>query len=247
MFSPKNTGSLNEKVTLNDNAPTANSTQSVTVTGVALPLLSATVKVQSSDLNATLGWPVAFTATVSGSGVAPTGAVKFFAGSTSLGVATVSAGIATLTTNSLAVGSHAITATYSGDATYATASSASIAEVITTTPTLALSVSPDPASAYSQTTLTATVETVSSGATATGTVNFYVDGQDIGVTALTGGVASRQSGVLTPGFHRIDVQYNGDRNYKGIQGMTLWEAVNRQSTSVGVTVSPSNGAVLGTH
>ncbi len=54
-------------------------------------------------------------------GVAPTGTVEFFAGGTSLGSASVTAGVSTapasavLTTASLAVGTHSITAAYGGD------------------------------------------------------------------------------------------------------------------------------------
>src|SRR5262249_53544882 len=59
---------------------------------------------------------VTFTATVSPS--AATGTVRFFDGSTLLGSAAVSGGVASFTTTSLAVGTHSITAQYMGDGSY---------------------------------------------------------------------------------------------------------------------------------
>ena len=53
------------------------------------------------------------------SGSDPTGTVTFMDGATPLGTVAVSSKKATLATSSLALGSHTITATYSGDATYA--------------------------------------------------------------------------------------------------------------------------------
>ena len=45
----------------------------------------------------------------------PTGTVTFLDGSTSLGTGTVTGGVATFTTSSLAIGAHVITASYGGD------------------------------------------------------------------------------------------------------------------------------------
>jgi hypothetical protein len=66
---------------------------------------------------------VTFTATVaptSGAGT-PNGTVIFYDGSNSIGTVTLNSfGVATLTTNGLTVGSHTITATYTGNSTWAT-------------------------------------------------------------------------------------------------------------------------------
>jgi hypothetical protein len=61
------------------------------------------------------GQTVTFTATVSPAG---TGTVQFFNGGTSIGVVNVSSGKATLPTSTLTVGTHSITAKYSGDTNY---------------------------------------------------------------------------------------------------------------------------------
>jgi len=81
---------------------------------------------------AVFGQVVTFTATVSanlpGAGV-PSGAVTFMDGSTSLGSATLVSGTAVLPTSALAVGSHSITAVYSGDGNFLT-SNDSLSEVV---------------------------------------------------------------------------------------------------------------------
>jgi hypothetical protein len=71
----------------------------------------------SSSLNPSqFGQAVTFTAQVTSAGPAPTGNVKFLDGTLAIGSATLSGGIAKLTKSTLAVGSHPITAQYSGDA-----------------------------------------------------------------------------------------------------------------------------------
>ena len=63
---------------------------------------------------------VTLTAMVSSSVGTPTGTVTFFDGSsaTPLGAGSLMNGVATLTVSSLTVGSHSITAVYSGDANF---------------------------------------------------------------------------------------------------------------------------------
>ncbi|KJY40376.1 hypothetical protein VR41_15080, partial [Streptomyces sp. NRRL B-1568] len=48
----------------------------------------------------------------------PTGTVDFFDGATLLGTGTLNSGVATLVVTDLSVGSHALTATYNGDANF---------------------------------------------------------------------------------------------------------------------------------
>ncbi len=82
-----------------------------------------------SSLNPSLvGQSVTFTATVNGTN--PTGAMQFDDGANALGTGAVSAGMATFTTSTLALGSHPISAIYSGDATNATSTSATLIQVV---------------------------------------------------------------------------------------------------------------------
>jgi len=75
--------------------------------------------------------PVTLTATVSAAGAAPDGGfVEFEDGSTILGVNPVSNGTATLTTTSLAAGSHSLQAVYLGDFNFNGSTSSSVNETI---------------------------------------------------------------------------------------------------------------------
>ncbi len=82
---------------------------------------------------AATGAPVPLTATVTGSGGTPTGTVFFYDGSSVLGSSVLAGGTASYTTSSLSSGSHSITASYSGDNTFGTASSAPSTIVIGST------------------------------------------------------------------------------------------------------------------
>lgn len=119
----------------------------VSVAFTAAPV--ATVALSSSANPALSGQSITFTATVSGNSATPTGTVTFSDGVSVLGSvqtgvpahagATPSAvlnnsGIATLTTSSLSVGVHAISAHYAGDGTYAAAVSNSVNQTVSAAP-----------------------------------------------------------------------------------------------------------------
>jgi hypothetical protein len=70
-----------------------------------------------------------FTATLT-SGIAPAGSISFYDGTALLGPGTLTAGVATYSTSSLAAGSHSITAVFAGNADYAAVTSAPVVEVI---------------------------------------------------------------------------------------------------------------------
>jgi hypothetical protein len=93
---------------------------------------SSLAALQSSAASALLKNNVTFTAhvTSSTSGI-PTGSVNFLDGSASLGSATLdSTGTATLTLNTLAAGSHSITAVYGGDGNFTGITSAALTETV---------------------------------------------------------------------------------------------------------------------
>jgi uncharacterized protein (TIGR03437 family) len=91
---------LTVAVTLNISAPAA--PQPTTTTLTAAPT------------SQTAGQPVTLTATVTPA--TATGSVTFFDGTSSLGVVAVKTGSASMSTSTLAVGSHTLTASYGGDA-----------------------------------------------------------------------------------------------------------------------------------
>ncbi|MGE4254461.1 MAG: IPT/TIG domain-containing protein [Xanthobacteraceae bacterium] len=95
-------------------------------------MLQTTATSASSSANPSVyGQAVTLTATVGGSGGTPSGTVTFRDGATSLGTATLNgAGQATLTTSSLSVGSHSITAAYGGSGSFTASTSAALIQVV---------------------------------------------------------------------------------------------------------------------
>ena len=90
-----------------------------------------TTALSSSPNPSNFGQAVTFTATVTPSGpYAPTGKVKFFDGTTGIGSATLSGGVAKLTKSTLAVGTHPITAQYLGDSFNSTSTSLVVNQVV---------------------------------------------------------------------------------------------------------------------
>ena len=95
---------------------------------------SATTTAVSSSSNPTLfGVPLVLTATVTpiapGVGV-PSGSVTFKRGTTTIGSAGLVGNVATLTTATLPVGTHSITAVYGGNTNYNTSTSPAMSQVI---------------------------------------------------------------------------------------------------------------------
>jgi sugar lactone lactonase YvrE len=128
---------------------------------------------------------VTFTATVSSSVSTPSGSVSFYEGTTLLGSAVALAqGVATYTTSSLAVGSHSITAVYSGDSNFSTLSSSAVTETVAdftlsipSGSSTSATVSPGGTASYALTI------TPSNGSTFPSAVTLAVSGLPTGATA----------------------------------------------------------------
>jgi hypothetical protein len=102
---------------------------SATGTLVISQLPSATTV--SSSANPVLAQTaITFTATVSAALGTPTGAVTFLDGTTALGQGALTGLVATLSTSSLAAGSHAITAVYGGDTNFAASTSSVLTQSV---------------------------------------------------------------------------------------------------------------------
>jgi probable HAF family extracellular repeat protein len=98
---------------------------------ILTPIMSTALA--SSQNPSTHGQAVTFTATVSSiAGPPPDGdQVIFKAGTALLGNGILSKGVASVTTSSLGVGTHKITATYAGDSIYAASKAAALNQVVT--------------------------------------------------------------------------------------------------------------------
>jgi hypothetical protein len=178
------------------------------------------VTLTSSANPAVWGQSVTFTAVVSakapGAGT-PTGLVTFLDGSTVLGLAALQVvnGVdkAVFSTSSLSVGSHSITAVYSGDSNFVTSTSAAVTETINKAHTTTGLSSSNPSAPPGTTViLTAMVLPVSPGSgTPTGTVSLYDGSTLIGTVNLSSGVATLS--YTLPAHYRIKAVYNGDSDF----------------------------------
>jgi hypothetical protein len=100
------------------------SAATATISIQILSMATSSVTLASSSLNPMLGQSVNLTATVNPG--AATGTASFMDGTTLIAKVNLSAGAASLTTSTLAVGSHNLTVVYSGDANLASSTSGAI-------------------------------------------------------------------------------------------------------------------------
>jgi sugar lactone lactonase YvrE len=128
---------LNETVAVTTNTlNTAATLQAISVSGTEV-LPGERVNLVVTANPSTVGSSVTFTATVAGSsgGPVPTGTVTFYNGATPLsGPISLSNAVATYSTASLAAGTYAVSASYSGDGNYSGSNSNTIAESIVAAP-----------------------------------------------------------------------------------------------------------------
>ena len=136
--------------------------------------------------------PITLRAVVSATQGTPTGSVHFLDGTTPIGQGILDGGVATLTTSSLAVGSHSITASYIGDTNFIAA---------TTSGALAVSVLDFTVSTPVSGTDSGSSQTVASGGTATYTLNIAPTSGTIipSITSLTlTGLPAGATATVTP-------------------------------------------------
>lgn len=166
-----------------------------------------------SSLNpAPAGANVVFTAKVSGPpAIAATGAVTFLDGAAMLGSATLDAnGTASLSTSSLAVGSHTVTASYEGDRNLAAVASAPLLQTVQNASTqVVLTDSAEPATYAAP--LSFHVVVTTNGGVATGKVSFAEGSGTLGTAVLdASGKATLTLSSLAPGVHSVIANYAGD-------------------------------------
>ena len=204
-------------------------------------LATPTTTVLSASANpVAAGQPLTLTAAVTPA--AATGTVTFKDGSAILNTVSLVNGSATLVTSALTGGSHPLTASYSGDATYAPGNSAILTEVVNATPTTtSLTATPNPATVGQSVTLTAAVTPT----TATGSVAFLDGATTLSTVPLSNGGASFTTASLAAGSHSLAASYGGDATRAASTSAPLVQTVNGLITSsTALSVSP-NPAVPG--
>jgi arabinogalactan endo-1,4-beta-galactosidase len=196
-------------------------TASLTVAATVAPVPMTTSTVLSAPSASVTGSSVTLSATVTGAAgnPSPTGQVTFLDGTTMLGSSTLSAGVATFTTSSLAVGSHSLTASYAGDANNAPSTSNTVTLTVTGTPAFSISLSPASA-------------TIASGGSATATVSITpMNGFSAATTLACSGLPS----FATCAFSPASVTPGA-----AAATSTLTIATNVQTASIGHETTPAN-------
>ncbi|HHY56245.1 MAG TPA: cadherin-like domain-containing protein [Chloroflexi bacterium] len=207
--------------------------------------IATTTTLVTAPATSVFGEPITLTATVTAAdpGVgAPTGVVTFTAGATVLGSSVVDAGgMATLTTNSLAVGVHTLLATYGGDAVFA-ASADDVDQHVNKAGTTITLVGAPVATIYGQpVAYTATVSILAPGAGAlSGAVTFAS-----GITTLGGvpvdanGVATLTTTGLIAGVHPITAMYGADASFAESVSAVVTQTVSQATTTLTVATAPN--------
>ena len=201
--------------------------------------LSAAISLTSSAASVVSGSAVTFTAALSSpvSGLAPTGTVTFLDGSTILGSKTLSAGSAAFTTSTLALGSHSITAVYSGDSDFSPATSSAV----TVTVDQAVTITPTPTNTTSyvgsSNVVNISLKAATGKPTPTGTITLSGSGYTSAATTLVNGAAAITipANALPIGNDSLTASYSGDSTY----------APSSSSFQIAVTSTPPSFALSG--
>ena len=216
-------------------------------TPVSNPGVTYTVSIQAASMPST-----------------PTGTVSFFVDGNAVGTCSgltlvngtttcfVPAGLSGAT---LFVGTHSITATYSGDGTYlATGAGGSVAQpysqVIVKYPlapaNLTVTITPVGGPVFSQSaTATATISGISTALLSGGSMQFAIDGSSIGSPVAVASGSASFTFSSPAGQHTIAATYSGDPNVSN-DSNSAPVTVQPAATTVVLTASPTGSTTAGT-
>jgi hypothetical protein len=190
----------------------------------------------------------------SSDGTMPTGTISFYDGSSNICTITV-APLASCPSSEagLAVGTHVLTAVYSGDPTHLSSTSAPVSVTVVATAGKAQTVtmltsSVDPVADGQGVTFTANVVGgAGSVAAPTGIVTFLDGSAVLGAKTLVGsGVATFSTSSLSVGSHAITASYAGDANSAESVSSVLTETVSGSATTGnGFSVSVTGTSTVG--
>jgi hypothetical protein len=194
------------------------------------------------------GQAVVLSVTVSAAGGAgvPSGTVSFIDGSTALGTATLdNNGKATLSVTSLAVGSHNITASYTGNGSFngsSVAAGGAVNQVVSQSSTIATISSSANPSVFGQVVVFTAVVSASGGGggVPSGAITFMDGTSVLGKATLDStGTATLTISALSVGSHSISANYAGGTNHLSSTSSALNQSVGKDSVSVALSSVPN--------
>lgn len=224
----------------------SNNASSIGSLNLTVNQAASSISLASSGSSISYGQILTLTATVSASSPGrggPTGTVTFLDGTTSLGTAPITAGTATYTTTALAVGSHSLTASYSGDTNFTAAASSALSQTVgQASSAISLQSTPNPVNFGATATFTASVSAVAPGAgTPTGTITFYDGSAPLMTVSMSAGAAVFITTTLAVGNHSITAVYSGDGNFLSGTSPVVTQVVNSTTPAPGVSGVVING------
>jgi hypothetical protein len=211
---------------------------------LAVILATTQTAVSATPSSALVLAPVTIIAKVTGNGGLPTGTVTFLADNASIGTATLDAtGTATFTTSGLLAGSHALSASYGGDANDTPSASASVTETVGTIPTVTDLGTSTTSGLNPQIILVATV-LGNSGPTPTGTVTFTSGSTVVGTATLNSSGIATLVPNLASGTYNIIAAYSGDAQHSPSTSNAV--QITATATGFNLTVTPASVSVAST-
>ena len=210
-------------------------------------LLPSTSTLSVTPASSTYGLPVTLAAEVApttppGPGT-PTGAVTFFNGTSPLGAASLTAGVATLAPISLPVGSYNLSCNYPGSTTYATSSCAPVSiSVIPASTALTLTSSMNPAPTFTPVTFTVRLTSPSQPAGAGNTLLLSLNGQSIPLITDATGIATYTVASLPAGSYPVTAAFAATPNLLATSA-ALSQLITADPTSTALTASLNPGDI----
>jgi Bacterial Ig-like domain (group 3) len=200
----------------------------------ALPAVSSDAVNVSAFTASALPSPQTYLQSVTYASVLPslaTGTVTFTIGATTLCTATLPA-VSCSATNA-PVGTHTVTASYSGDSTFAAQTTTTTVTIVKATPTFTEAASPPSIPYGTQDTLSA------SGlpAGATGTVTFSSGGSTLCIATIPA-TSCQTATTLAAGWYSVTATYSGDGNYTSAIATGASFLVTQLTTSMTEFTSP---------
>ena len=233
-----------------NNYSASSSNQSPTGTAASATTLTITPNPPVSGSTTTLQATVASAKT--GTTAVPTGSVTFYQDGVAIAsaVSLSATGVATFTSTTLSdTTAHVYSAIYSGDGTYVTSTSNSVASVAASALTSTTTLQFNPSSG-TLTSLTATVAGGPAGVTLmpTGTVTFYQDGVALSPSiALTSvGISTYTAAGLYGTGHTYYAKYSGDGSFPSSASTPQQDGSTAGATTLALTIS-SNPPVANTN
>jgi hypothetical protein len=206
----------------------------------------STTTTLSATPNPSTYWnPITLTATVTSTSGTPVGSITFADGGVTLGTALLTGGTATISVQTLSVGTHNLTASYVGDDLFA-ASTGSASETINQAQlpsSMTLTSSQNPTVINTPVTFTATV-TSSSGASPVGAISFHAGSYANTVQVSgAGGTASASVSITfaTAGHVTVSAVFAG-QNFQSSSASLVQLVQGAFKTTTTLAVSPSPAA-----